>query len=385
MANVYVIGIGFHPFGRFPDSTFEDLTRVAISRALEDAGIPFSAVEAAFIGNVSSGLYDARRVIQQCGWTGIPITRMVQASASGSAAFREAYLMVAHEVWQVALVLGFEKMERGLLLGTIGTMTGRHHLDVMGLDAIPARVALEMKKRMERFGEGPEMFAQVAVQASECAALNPNAHYRVRHSIQEVLQSRMISEPLTLYQCCPTSDGAAALILCSGAKARQFGLHRAVRVAGWASGSPDHTDYVGGPGGDIGGDFKGQTLTRRLVRVGYEQAGVSPEDIRIAQVHDPFTLASLVDIESLGFCPEGEAGRWFMEGKTHINGKVAINTDGGLLCKGHPLGASGVAQIAEVVRQLRGEAGPRQVPGDPRIGLTHSSGAGMINIHIFQR
>lgn len=384
MADVYIIGIGFHPFGRFPDSTFEDLTRVAISRALEDADIPFSAVEAAFIGNVSSGLYDGRRAIQQFGWTGIPITRLVQASASGSTAFREAYLMVAHEVWQVALVVGFEKMERGLLPGSLGVMTGRHHLDVMGLDAIPARVALEMKKRMGRFGESLEMFAQVAVQASECAALNLNAHYQVRRTIQEVLQSRMISEPLTLYQCCPTSDGAAAVILCSAAKGRQFGLSRAVRVAGWASGSPDFTDYGGGPGSDIGGDFKAQTLTRRLVRVAYEQAGVGPEDIRIAQVHDPFTLASLVDIESLGFCPEGEAGRWFMEGKTHINGKVAINTDGGLLCKGHPLGASGVAQVAEIVCQLRGEAGARQVPGDPRIGLTHSSGAGMINIHIFQ-
>ncbi|MFQ5850303.1 MAG: thiolase family protein [Candidatus Binatia bacterium] len=385
MAEVYVIGVGFHPFGRFPDSTFEDLTRVAVSRALEDAGVSFPAVEAAFIGNVSSGLYDARRVIQQFGWTGIPITRLVQASASGSAAFREAYLMLAHEVWQVALVVGFEKMERGLLPGSLAVMTGQRHLDVMGLDAIPARVALEMKKRMERFGESAEMFAQVAVQASGCAALNPNAHYRVRHSIQEVLQSRMISEPLTLYQCCPNSDGAAAVILCNSTKARQFGLNRAVRVAGWASGSPDYTDYVGGPGSDIGGDFKGQTLTRRLVRTAYERAGVGPEDIRVAQVHDPFTLATLVDIESLGFCQEGEAGQWFMAGKTQISGKVAINTDGGLLCKGHPLGASGVAQIAEIACQLRGEAGPRQVPGSPRLGLTQSSGAGMVNIHIFQK
>jgi len=385
MADVYVIGVGLHPFGRFPESTFEDLTRMAISQALEDSGISFRAIEATFIGNVSSGLYDARRVVQQFGWTGIPITRVVQASASGSAAFREAYLMVAHEVFEVALVLGFEKMERGLLPGTIDAMAGRDHLDVMGLDVIPARVALEMKKRMERFGESPEMFAQVAVQASECAALNPYARYRVKHTIREVLESRMVSEPLTLYQCCPNSDGAAAVIICSGAKARQLGLSRAVRVAGWASGSPDHTDYAGGPGGDIGGDFKGQTLTQRLVRTAYERAGVGPEDIRIAQVHDPFTLASLVGIESLGFCPEGEAGRWFMERKTDIDGRVAINTDGGLLCKGHPLGASGVAQICEVVTQLRGEARARQVRGKPKVGLTHSSGAGMINIHIFVR
>ena len=146
---------------------------MAISQALKDAGIPFSAVDAAYIGNVSSGLYDARRVIQQFGWTGIPITHLVQASASGSAAFREAFLMVDHEVWQIALVVGFEKMERGLLPGSAGVMTGRHHLDVLGLDAIPARVALEMKKRMERFRETPEMFAQVAVQA--CASIRSSS------------------------------------------------------------------------------------------------------------------------------------------------------------------------------------------------------------------
>ncbi len=385
MAEVYVTGVGFHPFGRHPGYTFEDLSRVAINQAVEDSGISFSAVEAAYVGNVSSGLYDARRIIQQFGWTGIPISRLVQASASGSSAFREAYLMVAHEVYQIALVVGFEKMERGLLPGSVGVMTGRHHLDVMGLDAIPARVALEMKKRMEKFGESPEMFARVAVQSSECAALNPNAHYRIRHSIQEVLRSRMISEPLTLYQCCPTSDGAAAVIVCSEAKTKQIGLNRSVRVAGWASGSPDYTDYIGGPGSDIGGDFKGQTLTRRLVGTAYERAGAGPEEIRVAQVHAPFTLASLVDVESLGFCPEGDAGRWFMEGKASINGEVAVNTDGGLLCKGHPLGASGVAQVAEITCQLRGEAGPRQVPGSPKVGLTHSSGAGMINIHIFKK
>jgi acetyl-CoA acetyltransferase len=121
------------------------------------------------------------------------------------------------------------------------------------------------------------------------------------------------------------------------------------------------------------------------VGTAYERAGLGPEEIRVAQVHDPFTLATLADVESLGFCPEGEAGRWFMERKAHIRGKVAINTDGGLLCKGHPLGASGVAQVAEIICQLREEAGPRQVPGSPKVVLTQSSGAGMINIHIFQK
>ena len=381
MREVAVLGVGMHKFGRFPDETFEELTYPAVSHALEDSGVPFKDIEVAFCGVVNSGLYDSRNVIQQFGWTGIPIHSMAQASGSSAAAFRVAYWTVASGLYDTALIVGYEKMARGFIPGTV--MPGRSHLDVMGLDPIPARVALEMRKRLELYEEPIEAHAAYAVQSSENAALNPYAHYPVKRTAEEVLNSVIISDPLRLLMCCPTSDGAAAAIITSKDKAKQYGASRAITVAGWACGSPQAEDLFGGPGAFIGGDFKGGNLTRRIAGEIYERAGVGPKDIDVALIHDPFTMAAMVDIEALGFCPEGEGGRWILEGKTRVDGEIPINTDGGLLCKGHPMGPTGVSQVAEVVKQLRGEAS-NQIPIRPKVGLTHSSGAGMINMLVLK-
>jgi len=380
---VVVLGIGLHPFGRFPEKTFEELTYPAIKDALNDSGIPFKDIGVAFCGVVNSALYDSRNVIQQFGWSGIMIHSLAQASGSSAAAFRIAYWSVATGLYDTALIVGYEKMERGFIPGTI--QPGRSHLDVMGLDPIPARVALEMRKRMKEYNEPIEAHAAYAVQCSENAALNSYAHYQVRRTMEEVLNSRIIAEPLRLYMCCPTSDGAGAAVICSREKAEQYGASRAISVAAWACGLPQVEDLFGGPGAFIGGDFKGGNLTRRLVRELYERAGAGPEDIDVAEVHDPFTMAAMVDVEALGFCPEGEGGRFILEGKTRIDVKIPINTDCGLLCKGHPMGPTGVAQVAEIVKQLRGEAGARQVQNNLRLGLTHSSGAGMINMLVLKK
>jgi len=383
MRDVLIMGVGLHKFGRFPDSTFEELVAPAVKQALEDSRIPFKDIEVAFCGVVNAGLYDSRNVVQQFGWTGIPIHSLAQASGSSAAAFRVAYWSVASGIYDTALIVGYEKMGRGFISGTVAP--GTSHLDVMGLDPIPARVALEMRRRMERYDEPLETHAAYAVQCSENAALNPYAHYPVRRTPEEVLNSAVIADPLRMYMSCPTSDGAAATIICSKSKARRYGASRAIRVAAWACGSPQADDLFGGPGAFIGGDFKAGYLTQRLAKELYEKAGIGPEDIDLAMVHDPFTMAAMVDIEALGFCPEGEGGRWILDGKTSIAGEIPINTDGGLLCKGHPMGPTGVSQIAEVVKQLRGEAAARQVPAGPKVGLTHSSGAGMMNMHVFTR
>ena len=383
MRDVLVMGIGLHPFGRFPEKTFEELSYPAIKEALDDSNIPFKDIEVAFCGVVNSALYDSRNVIQQFGWSGIMIHSLAQASGSSAAAFRLAYWAIATGLYDTALVAGYEKMARGFIPQTINP--GVSHLDVMGLDPIPARVALEMRKRMAQYDEPIEAHAAYAVQCSENAALNHYAHYQVRRTMDEVLNSRIIAEPLRLYMCCPTSDGAGAAILCSREKAKQYGMSRAVTVGGWVCGSPQVEDLSGGPGAFIGGDFKGGNLTRRLAKELYEKAGVGPGDIDLAGVHDPFTMAAMVDIESLGFCPEGEGGRFILEGNTRIGGKIPINTDGGLLCKGHPMGPTGVSQVAEITKQLRGEAGQRQVPHSPIAGLTHNSGAGMLNMLILKK
>ena len=183
--------------------------------------------------------------------------------------------------------------------------------------------------------------------------------------------------------CCPASDGASAVLITTADRARRYGAGRAMRIAGMACGSPLADDLVGGPGADIGGDFKAGNLTRRLALRLFEDAGIGAADVDVAQVHDPFAMALLAVLESLGVCAEGEAGRFVLEGHTGPAGRLPTNTDGGLLCKGHPMGATGVGQVNEIVRQLRGEAGPRQAAGRPRTGLTHSSGAGLINMHLF--
>ena len=383
MREVVVMGVGLHPFGRFPDKTFEELVQPAVEEALEDSAIPFKDIEVAFCGVVNSGLYDSRNVIQQFGWSGIMVHSLAQASGSSAAAFRIAYWSVAAGLYDTALIVGYEKMERGFIPGTIHP--GQSHLDIMGLDPIPARVALEIRKRMKEYNEPIEAHAAYAVQSSENASLNPYAHYQARRTMEEVLNSRIIAEPLRLYMCCPTSDGAAAAVICNREKARQYGSARAVSIASWACGSPQVEDLVGGPGVFIGGDFKGGNLTKRLVNELCERGSLALEDIDVAEIHDPFTVAAMVDVEALGFCQEGEGGRFILEGNTRIDGKIPINTDGGLLCKGHPMGPTGVSQIAEIMKQLRGEAGPRQVSGSPKVGLTHSSGAGMINMHLFKR
>ena len=381
--NVVVMGVGLHKYGRHPQKSFEELTYPAIEDALNDSGIPFKDIDGAFCGVVESGLYDSRRVVQQFGWTGIMIHAVAQASGSSAAAFRLAYWTVGAGIYDTVLVVGYEKMPKGMLTGTL--FPGTSHLDVMGLDPIPGRVALEMRKRMALYDEPIEAYAAVAAQASEYASLNPYAQYRDKHTIEDVLNSAVISDPLTLFMCCPSSDGAAANIICSEEKARSYGMSRAINIAGAVCGSPQVEDLVGGPGADIGGDFKGGNLTKRLAAELYGKTGIGPDDVDVAQVHDPFTMATLVDLEALSLCGEGEAGRFVLEGNTGPNGKIPTNTDGGLLCKGHALGATGAAQISEIVKQLRGEAGARQIPGNPKVGLTHSSGAGLMNMHIFKK
>lgn len=383
MRQVVVLGTGLHRFGRHTEKTFEELTYPAIEGALLDSGVPFKEIDAAFCGVVKSGLYDSRRVIQQFGWTGIMIHSLAQASGSSAAAFRLAFWCIGAGMYESALVVGYEKMEKGMLTGTISP--GDTHLDVMGLDPIPGRVALEMKKRMDEFDEPIEAYAAVAAQASEYAARNVYAHYQERHTLEEVLASPMIADPLTLLMCCPVSDGASAVVLCSKERAARYDSDRAVQVAGAVCGSPQADDIRGGPGADIGGDFKTGNLTRRLAGDLYEEASIGPDDVDIAQVHDPFAMATLVDLEALGFCEPGEAGGFVLDGNIGPSGRIPTNTDGGLLCKGHPMGATGTGQISEVVKQLRGEARERQIDPRPTCALTHSSGAGMINIHLFKR
>lgn len=385
MNDVLVMGLGLHPFGRWPNKSTIELAEVAISAALEDAGIPFKDIQAAYLGAEFESFFDARMIIQNFGWTGIPITQMQQVCASGSAAFREAYQAVAAGRHDVVLIVGYEKMEKGLLQGGVPQRDKEFHLHYMGLDVTPARVAMTIRQRMLTYGDTPDTLAAEAVQSFEYGSQNPYAHYRKKVTREEVLGAPVICSPLTLLMCCPTSDGAAAAVICSKQKARQYGLSRAINIAGYSAGSPDYHDLLGGPGAHIGGGSKTGNLTRKLAGEVYEKTGIGPKDIDVMQCHAPFAGGGVMCLESLGFCKEGEGGRYFLEGKTRIDGEIPVNTDGGLLSRGHPLGATGVAEIYEIVRQLRGEAGALQVPNNPKVGLTHNTGLSCLNLHVFKK
>ncbi|MBB3009900.1 MULTISPECIES: thiolase family protein [Cupriavidus] len=383
---VVVTGIGIHPFGRWPDKSTIQLSEVAIRQALADACITFPQVQAAWLGAEFAGFTEARQIVQHFGWTGIPISQMQQACASGSAAFREAYLAVQSGCYDTVLVLGYEKMEGGLLSGGDPALDHEFHLHHMGLDVTPGRIAMALQRRMLAYGETPQMLAAEAVQCYAYGAKNPNAKNRKAFTHEEILAAPVICSPLTKYMCCPSTDGAAAVVITTRAKAQQHGsVSRSITILGHGVGSPSDEDLLGGPGPHIGGDFRAGSLTHRVGGLAYEAAGVGPQDVDVVQCHAPFAGGGFVCAEALGFCDEGEGGRFFLEGKAALDGQVAFNTDGGLLARGHPLGATGIAEIYELVRQLRGEAGELQMPRRPKIAVAHNTGLGCLNMHILGR
>jgi len=380
MRECVVVGVGLHKFGRFPEIPIDVMGRDALLTALEDAGTEFKDIEIAYCGHFASG--NAYTVVGRVGLTGIPIVNVENACASSSTAFREAFWAVATGMYDVALAMGFEKMQRGTggRMPQLGPGGGggfvRSYEGFMGTGAPPAAYAMAAKKHMKEYGSTMEQFAQVSVKDHRNGTLNPYAQYQTAMTLEEVLNSRMICDPVTLYMCAPTSDGASAAIICSKEKAKQY-TGKPITIAGWATGTPAYS-----PKGDWG-DLA-PNLSEKLSSEAYERAGVGPKDIDVLQIHDPFSPAEVMLLESLGFCPKGEGGNWVSEGKTEITGEIPTNTDGGLVARGHPMGATGIAQIAEIVWQLRAQAGPRQI-ANAKVGMCHNVGAGFCNIHIFKR
>ena len=375
MREVVVLGGGLHPFGRFPEKSFVDLTRPAIREALADAGVPFDAVQIAYCGRVNAPMGTGLAVVNEFGLTGIPIVNVEQACSSSSTAFRQAYWAIGQGLYDIALVVGFEKMDRGMIQLAAQDSYGVQ----MGQSVAPAGYARKAQTYMHRHGATPEMFAQISVKSHKNGALNPNAQYRKPVTLEEVLASRMIASPITLLQCSPTSDGASALVLASAERARRYASpDRWMTIAGWAAGTEAYEEDPGQEG-DL------EPTVSRLSAELYARAGIAPADIDVLQVHDAFTPGEVLRLEAMGLVPEGDGARFVAEGGADIDGPVPVNTDGGLISRGHPMGATGAAQIVEILRQLRGEAGARQVPGEPKVGVCHNSGVGGVNLHAFTK
>jgi benzoylsuccinyl-CoA thiolase BbsB subunit len=368
--DVVVLGVGLHPFGRFPDRSLDTLARHAALAALDDAGMAFDEIEAGFLGRVGGTgppVGVGTHIFSELGQHGIPVTNVELACGSSSRAIMHAADMIRAGSAETAMVIGVEKMERGMLQpGGVGSVS---YASVMGLNVMPAAYAMRAQKHMADFGTKPEHFAQVSVKSHRNAMENPYAQYRIAITLEEVLASRMVCDPLTLYQCCPTSDGASAVVLTSAAYARKHATS-AVKLVSWAGGSPVYSD---------GHEGLGEGPTGLVARKAYERGGIGPEDINVTQVHDAFTPGEILTIEELGYVEHGEGGPFVFEGGTEITGRCPVNTDGGLLSRGHPMGATGGAMVTEIVRQLRGQAGARQV-AHPKTGLVQNAGIGGVNI-----
>lgn len=371
LRDVVVAGIGETKFGKHTGRPITDIGAEACIKAIKDAGIGHTQVQVATGGyacqwNAPLGQYFAlpQIVLREIGITGIPMMRTECGCATGSAAFRDVWYRIATGEYDVGLAFGLEQMNvadsssiLGLISDHIPERDGDLGLTAGGIYGMMAR------RMMAQNGVTREQFAQVVVKNRRFGSQNPLAQFPVPVTVDEVLNARMISDPLTLFMCCGRGDGAAAAVLMDGATARRHGI-KYVRVAAnvLTSGSyPDDRDFT---------SFDGDV---RAAAQAYEMAGIGPEDLDIAEVHDSFAPAEIKHYEDLGFCKPGEGGRFIEEGHSDMGGKIVVNTSGGLLSKGHIIGATGISQIGELVKQLRGAAGDRQVEG-ARVGLQHNSG-----------
>jgi acetyl-CoA acetyltransferase len=374
LGDVAVLGVGQVRFGVHRGRTSLELAREAGLLALADAGIDLRSVNEAFVGYIQPAPMLGIRAMKEFGLTGLPVTHVENASATGLVAFREAAHAVASGRAPVALALGFDKMSELARGGQAGRGIGRDSIDSVILPA--AYFALWATRRMHERGTKPEHFAKIAAKNWNHGALCPVADRQADHRVtaEEVLASAKIAEPLTAMMACPADDGAACAILAAPELVRTLRPGRPlVRVLSSALQTETYT-----PGHTFVGPVVGPaTMSRDTAQEAYRDAGLGPEDVDLAFCHDAFANEELEYYELLGFCAEGEAEKLVEEEQTSLGGRIPFNTDGGLIARGHPGGPTGLAQIHELVVQLRGEAGRRQVE-NARVGLAHLVGGGSV-------
>lgn len=385
MREVAIIGAGQTKFGELWDVSFRQMMIEAGARAIEDAGIDGKKIDALYVGNMSSGQFIrqehiASLIADHAGLIPIPSTRVEGACASGGLALRQAVIAVASGIHDIVVAAGIEKMTDVLTTQATGALAtaADQEWEVYVGATFPGLYALMARRHMHEFGTSEEQMALVAVKNHRNACLNACAQYQVEITVEDVLKSAPVTSPLKLLDCSPITDGAACLILAPADRAKEF-TDDPILVAGTGQASDTISLHNRST-------LTGLRATVEASRVAYKMAGVGPEDIDFAEVHDCFTIAELMAIEDLGFCKKGEGGRMTEEGETEIGGKVAVNPSGGLKGKGHPIGATGIAQAVEAVQQLRGSAGKRQVSG-AEVGLIHNVGGsgGTAVVHILRR
>ena len=393
--SVWVLGAHMTRFARYPELDAIDLAAESVLGALADGGVAIGDVDVLAAGSLMQPPGLGQRLQKQVGQTGIPVYNVTNACATGATAVRAAVMAIKAGEAQIGLAVGVEQMGKMGLLGgaakkkekRVFEPSGRYGA-VTGIDGYLGTATMPgvfaqagMAYAGEHGGVSFEQFARVAYKNHLHSVLNPLAQYRKEFSLAEVMESPMMSYPNTLLMCCPTGDGAAAVVLVSGERLRRMSAEqrrRAVKLSASVLTSDPYVEW-----GQVQPDVN--TLTRNAAAQAYEAAGVGPEDLDLVELHDCFATAELIHYDNLGLCEPGGAGDFIDSGAPFRDGATPVNVSGGLISKGHPIGATGVANIYEVAAHLRGEAGDRQVPG-AKVGLAHVIGLGSAcGVHILEK
>jgi len=395
--NVWVLGAAMTMFGRYADKDLVDLGSDAALDALDDGGVTIHDMDVLAAGNMAEAMSGVgQRIQKQIGQNGIPVYNVTNACATGATAIRSVYLAIKAGEADMGLAIGVEKMGKQGLLGAAGKARGDRKVfepggrygavmgveGVLGTGLMPGVFAQAgMEYANEHDCVGFEQFAKVAEKNHAHSTLNPLAQYQKAFSLDEVMNAEMMSYPNTLLMCCPTGDGAAAVVLVSEERLRSLSPEqrsRAVKISASVMTSDPWTDTD-----QIQPDVN--TLTRQAAAKAYDIAGVDPQDLDLVELHDCFATAELIHYDNLQLCKPGNAGKFIDERGPWRDGAIPVNVSGGLISKGHPLGATGIANVYEVSTHLRGEAGHRQIP-DARVGLTHVIGLGSAcAIHVLEK
>lgn len=367
MSEVVIAGVGMHPFGRYPDKEPDDLAIEAILMALKDANISYKDIQFVLCGKVAySKAGTGIDLMMKVGMTGVPIYQINAMCATGGAMLKLARDAINSGSCEIVLVYGFDKY-KGMFQDL-----GEPWQNILGIKASPIAFATVAQKYMNDYGATEEDFARVAVKAHKNGANNPYALFRNIITIEDVLKSPMVAYPLHLYNFCTPDDGAAAAIVCSEKAARKLGVRKPIRIAATVMQTAVYPPTVVEPANQYSVDIskhKGIPVTELAAKKAYDEAGISPNDIDVCEVQDTESAHELVHIEQLGLCKRGEAFKLLKQGVFDITGRLPVNPSGGIQCKGEPPGASGLGQVCEIVWQMRGEAGPRQISKDLKTGL----------------
>ena len=365
MREVAVIGVGQSIFGKFPERSIFELGREAVWAALKDANVSPRDIQVAYLSRLylNESMVNAQNVLADVGIKHIEMVNCENACAGGSTAFRGVWKDIASGFYDVGIAIGMESMTTSPIAHKL-IPPGEEDLEgQLGL-TMPALFGILAHRYMGQYGATREDFARVSVKNHHHGCLNPLSQYHKEFTIEEILGSRMICDPITLLQCCPNTDGAAAVVLCSMDKARRY-TGTPIKVAA--------NVLLSGNYKYLQDDMLSSDIGSKAANMAYEMAGIGPEDIDFVELHDAFAPEEPLRYEELGLCPQGEGIRLLNSGATGLGGRIPVNPSGGLLSLGHPLSASGARQIAELAWQLRGQAGERQVP-DAKVGLAHMLG-----------